>query len=127
MNINNTKKGSKQLSKSYVNVLIMEVFIITANSHFIETLAMKGLFCSHLDRREEAHDFIKKGLKNDLKSHICWHVYGLLHRSEKNYEQAIKCYAQALKFDKENLQIIRDYSLLQMQMRNYEAFNVLKF
>ena len=36
-----------------------------------ETLAMKGLFLSHLDRKEEAHDFVKKGLRQDLKSHIC--------------------------------------------------------
>ncbi|RKO93510.1 NMDA receptor-regulated protein 1-domain-containing protein [Blyttiomyces helicus] len=88
-----------------------------------ETLAMKGLFLSHLDKKEEAHEFIKKGLKNDLRSHICWHVYGLLHRADKNYEEAIKCYSHALKYDKENMQIIRDYSLLQIQMRNYEGFN----
>ncbi|KAJ3292600.1 N-alpha-acetyltransferase 16, NatA auxiliary subunit [Borealophlyctis nickersoniae] len=88
-----------------------------------ETLAMKGLFLSHLERKEEAHEFIKMGLKNDLMSHICWHVYGLLHRAEKNYEEAIKCYSHALKYDKENIQIIRDYSLLQIQMRNYEGFN----
>ncbi|KAI8807981.1 NMDA receptor-regulated protein 1-domain-containing protein [Cladochytrium replicatum] len=87
-----------------------------------ETLAMKGLFLSHVDRKEEAHEFIKKGLKNDLRSHICWHVYGLLHRGDKNYDEAIKCYINALKFDKENIQIIRDLSLLQIQMRNYEGF-----
>ncbi|KAI8800034.1 NMDA receptor-regulated protein 1-domain-containing protein [Cladochytrium replicatum] len=87
-----------------------------------ETLVMKGLFLSHVDRKEEAHEFIKKGLKNDLRSHICWHVYGLLHRGDKNYDEAIKCYINALKFDKENVQIIRDLSLLQIQMRNYEGF-----
>ncbi|KAI1315077.1 N-alpha-acetyltransferase 16, NatA auxiliary subunit [Mortierella claussenii] len=87
-----------------------------------ETLALKGLFYSHLDKREEAHEYVKKGLRYDMKSHICWHVYGLLHRSEKNYEDALKCYAQALRIDKENLQIMRDYSLLQIHTRNYEAF-----
>ncbi|PKY40364.1 N-terminal acetyltransferase A, auxiliary subunit [Rhizophagus irregularis] len=88
-----------------------------------ETLAMKGLFLNHMDRKEEAHDFVRKGLRFDLKSHICWHVYGLLHRSDKNYGEALKCYNQALKFDKDNMQILQDYSLLQIQMRNYEAFN----
>ena len=29
-----------------------------------------------------------------------WHVYGLLYRSDKNYEEAVKCYRYALKFDK---------------------------
>ncbi|KAJ1550622.1 N-alpha-acetyltransferase 16, NatA auxiliary subunit, partial [Nowakowskiella sp. JEL0078] len=96
------------------------------------TLAMKGLFLSNLDKKEEAYEFIKKGLKNDLTSHICWHVYGLLYRADKNYEEAVKCYTHALKYDKftkaivllfqENSQIIRDLSLLQIQMRNYDGF-----
>ncbi|RIA85284.1 NMDA receptor-regulated protein 1-domain-containing protein [Glomus cerebriforme] len=88
-----------------------------------ETLAMKGLFLNHMDRKEEAHEFVRKGLRSDLASHICWHVYGLLHRSDKNYGEALKCYTQALKYDKDNMQILQDYSLLQIQMRNYEAFN----
>lgn len=32
---------------------------------------MKGLFYSHLDKKEEAYDFVKKGLRYDLKSHVC--------------------------------------------------------
>ncbi|KAG0201400.1 N-alpha-acetyltransferase 16, NatA auxiliary subunit [Mortierella sp. GBA30] len=87
-----------------------------------ETLALKGLFLNHLDKKEEAYEFVKKGLRHDLRSHVCWHVSGLLYRSDKNYEQALKCYSQALKIDKENLQIMRDYSLLQIHTRNYEAF-----
>ncbi|KAJ3259846.1 hypothetical protein HK103_001737 [Boothiomyces macroporosus] len=38
-----------------------------------ETLAMKGLFCSHLDRKEEAHELIKKGIRLDISSPIVWH------------------------------------------------------
>ncbi|KAI8912613.1 NMDA receptor-regulated protein 1-domain-containing protein [Gorgonomyces haynaldii] len=88
-----------------------------------ETLAMKGLFCHCLDRKEEGHEYIKKGIRQDIRSHICWHVYGLVHRAEKNYEEASKCYAQALRCEPENIQILRDFSQLQIQMRNYEAFN----
>ncbi|KAJ3174921.1 hypothetical protein HDU87_006587 [Geranomyces variabilis] len=88
-----------------------------------ETQAMKGLFLSHLNRKEEGYEFVKKGLRNDLMSHTCWHVYGLMHRADKNYDEAIKCYLNALKFDRENIQIIRDLSLLQMQMRNFEGYN----
>ncbi len=47
-----------------------------------------------------------------------WHVYGLLQRSDKKYDEAIKCYRNALKWDKDNLQILRDLSLLQIQMRD---------
>ncbi|KAF9941414.1 N-alpha-acetyltransferase 15, NatA auxiliary subunit [Modicella reniformis] len=85
-------------------------------------MAMKGLFYNHMDKKEEAYEFVKKGLRLDLKSHICWHVLGLLYRSDKNYEEASKCYINALKFEKESIQILRDLSLLQMQMRNLEAY-----
>ncbi|KAI8925743.1 NMDA receptor-regulated protein 1-domain-containing protein [Entophlyctis helioformis] len=88
-----------------------------------ETLAMKGLFYSTLDRKEEALEFIKKGIMSNMTSHICWHVYGLFHRTEKNYEEAVKCYTHALKYDKDNIQIMRDHALLHVHMRNYEAFN----
>ncbi|KAF9355515.1 N-alpha-acetyltransferase 16, NatA auxiliary subunit [Mortierella sp. AD094] len=87
-----------------------------------ETLAMKGLFYNHMDKKEEAYEFVKKGLRYNLKSHICWHVFGLLYRSDKNYEEASKCYINALKYDKENIQILRDLSLLQMQMRSLEGY-----
>ena len=57
-----------------------------------------------------------------MKSHICWHVYGLLYRSVKNYEEAIKAYRFALKLDPESQQIQRDLALLQVQMRDYPGF-----
>lgn len=41
-----------------------------------ETMAMKGLVLSHLDRKTEAYDLVKRGLKANLRSHVCWHVYG---------------------------------------------------
>jgi Tetratricopeptide repeat len=41
------------------------------------------------------------------RSHVCWHVYGLLHRSDHDYNEAIKAYKQALKVEPQNLQILR--------------------
>ena len=87
-----------------------------------ETQAMKGLILNCLGRKEEAYDHVRKGLTNDLKSHVCWHVYGLLQRSDKKYAEAIKCYRNALKWDKDNIQILRDLSLLQIQMRDLEGY-----
>ncbi|TRY87613.1 hypothetical protein DNTS_005998 [Danionella cerebrum] len=87
-----------------------------------ETLAMKGLTLNCLGKKEEAYELVRRGLRNDLKSHVCWHVYGLLQRSDKKYNEAIKCYRNALKWDKDNLQILRDLSLLQIQMRDLEGY-----
>ncbi len=61
---------------------------------------MKGLILNCLGKVEEAREHVKKGLKNDVKSHVCWHVYGLLQRSEKKYDDAIKAYRNALRIDK---------------------------
>jgi peptide alpha-N-acetyltransferase len=87
-----------------------------------ETQAMKGLILNCLGRKEEAYDHVRRGLTNDLRSHVCWHVFGLLQRSDKKYSEAIKCYRNALKWDKDNLQILRDLSLLQIQMRDLEGY-----
>jgi hypothetical protein len=41
-----------------------------------ETLAFKGLALNTLHKKEEAYRCVREGLKHDLKSHVCWHVYG---------------------------------------------------
>ncbi|KAG0166624.1 hypothetical protein DFQ28_007067 [Apophysomyces sp. BC1034] len=86
-----------------------------------ETLAMKGIFLNNLEKKEEGYEYVKKGLRYDITSHICWHVYGLLHRADKNYEEAAKCYANALRFHKTDIQILRDLAVLQTQLRHYDA------
>lgn len=87
-------------------------------------MAMKGLTLNCLGRKDEAYDHVRRGLRNDLGSHVCWHVYGLLQRSDKKYDEAIKCYRNALKCEKDNIQILRDLSLLQIQMRDLEGYRV---
>nr|XP_023477426.1 N-alpha-acetyltransferase 16, NatA auxiliary subunit isoform X5 [Equus caballus] len=104
--------------------------MILSNPKFAEhgeTLAMKGLTLNCLGKKEEAYEFVRKGLRNDVKSHVCWHVYGLLQRSHKKYDEAIKCYRNALKLDKDNLQILRDLSLLQIQMRDLEGYRETRY
>ncbi|KAL0974228.1 hypothetical protein UPYG_G00217420 [Umbra pygmaea] len=92
-----------------------------------ETLAMKGLTLNCLGKKEDAYELVRRGLRNDLKSHVCWHVYGLLQRSDKKYDEAIKCYRNALKWDKDNLQILRDLSLLQIQMRDLDGYRETRY
>ncbi|XP_020921289.1 N-alpha-acetyltransferase 16, NatA auxiliary subunit isoform X6 [Sus scrofa] len=104
--------------------------MILSNPKFAEhgeTLAMKGLTLNCLGKKEEAYEFVRKGLRNDVKSHVCWHVYGLLQRADKKYDEAIKCYRNALKLDKDNLQILRDLSLLQIQMRDLEGYRETRY
>jgi tetratricopeptide (TPR) repeat protein len=87
-----------------------------------ETLAMKGLLLNCLERKEEAYDHVKRGVRANIKSHVCWHVYGLLYRSDRDYDEAIKCYKNALRMEKDNLTVLRDLTQLQVQMRDLSGF-----
>ncbi|CAL8086470.1 unnamed protein product [Calicophoron daubneyi] len=86
-----------------------------------ETLAMKGILLNCLGKKEEAREYVKRGLKANISSFVCWHIYGLIQKSDRKYDEAIKCYLQALRLDNDNLQVLRDLSVLQMQLRNYEG------
>jgi peptide alpha-N-acetyltransferase len=68
-----------------------------------ETLCMKGLLLNMTDKEEEGLAMAKAALMKNFKSEICWHVLGIIHRNNKSYGEAIKCYNMALKFDKNNL------------------------
>lgn len=90
-----------------------------------ETQAMKGLIYNSIGRKEEAYELVKSGLRNDVRSQTAWHVYGLIYRSDSNYKEASKCYLNAIRID-ENctnaINILRDLSCLQIQMREMEPF-----
>jgi N-alpha-acetyltransferase 15/16, NatA auxiliary subunit len=60
--------------------------ILRKNPNHGDTQAMKALIMSNQGQLEEAFVLAKTALKNDMKSHVCWHVFGLLYRAEKNYE-----------------------------------------
>jgi len=83
---------------------------------------MKALILNAQGETDEAFALARVALRNDMKSHITWHVYGLLYRSAKNYEEAIKAYKFALKLEPESAQILRDLALLQMQIRDFPGY-----
>lgn len=83
---------------------------------------MKALILNSMGKTEEAFTLGKSALQSDMKSHVCWHVYGLLYRSAKNFPEAIKAYKYALKLDPDSQPIQRDLALLQIQMRDYQGY-----
>ncbi|KAI1825975.1 tetratricopeptide [Xylaria intraflava] len=87
-----------------------------------DTMAMKALIINSMGKTDEAFALAKEALTADMKSHICWHVYGLLYRHQKNFEEAIKAYKYALKIEPGSPQIQRDLALLQIQMRDYQGY-----
>ncbi|KAG5631362.1 hypothetical protein H5410_003079 [Solanum commersonii] len=73
-------------------------FWIDAIVYFVlwlpETLSMKGLTFNCMDRKSEAYELVRLGLKA--------------------MQKAIKCYRNALRIDPDNIEILRDLSLLQV-------------
>lgn len=96
--------------------------ILRKNPNHADTQAMKALIIGQQGHTDEAFALAKIALNNNMKSHVCWHVYGLLYRAEKNFEEAIKAYKFALRLEPESAPIQRDLAHLQIQMRDFEGY-----
>jgi peptide alpha-N-acetyltransferase len=83
---------------------------------------MKALNLNAQKKKTEAFEFIKKALFKNLSNFTCWHVYGILHRGNKNYDEARKAYVNALKYDAGNANVLRDLGQLQVQLRDYVGY-----
>lgn len=108
--------------KQYKRGLKAAEQILKKNPKHGDTMAMKALIMNQQGKTDEAFALGKEALTADMKSHICWHVYGLLYRHQKNFEEAIKAYKFALRLEPESAQIQRDLALLQAQMRDYQGY-----
>ncbi|KAF2094556.1 TPR-like protein [Rhizodiscina lignyota] len=109
-------------AKQYKKALKAADQVLKKAPNHADTQAFKALTLNAQGQTEEAFALAKIALKNDTKSHICWHVYGLLYRSVKNLEEAIKAYKFALRLEPESQQIQRDLAFLQIQMRDYQGY-----
>ncbi|KAI9885297.1 MAG: Pyridoxine 4-dehydrogenase [Watsoniomyces obsoletus] len=109
-------------TKQYKKGLKAAEQILRKNPDHGDTTAMKALIINALGKTDEAFALAKTALRSDMKSHVCWHVYGLLYRAVGNFEEAIKAYRFALKLESDSPQIQRDLAFLQMQMRDYQGY-----
>ncbi|KAH0489610.1 hypothetical protein TgHK011_010030 [Trichoderma gracile] len=108
--------------KQYKRGLKTAELILKKHPKHGDTMAMKALILNSQGKPDEAFPLAKEALTVDMKSHICWHVYGLLYRSVKNFEEAIKAYKFALKLDPSSAQIQRDLAILQVHVRDYQGY-----
>ena len=84
---------------------------------------MKGLFLYLTEKQDEGFKLARMALMKNMKSEITWHIFGIINRNMRNYAEAVKCYMQALKIDDSNVQILKDMSLLQVQIRDLEGLH----
>ncbi|KIW37766.1 uncharacterized protein PV06_09758 [Exophiala oligosperma] len=109
-------------NKQYKKGLKAAEQILRKAPNHADTQAMKALILGSQGHIEEAFALAKIALNNNMKSHVCWHVYGLLYRQEKNFDEAIKAYKFALRLDPDSAPIQRDLAHLQIQMRDFEGY-----
>ncbi|KAK3361203.1 NMDA receptor-regulated protein 1-domain-containing protein [Lasiosphaeria ovina] len=113
--------------KQYKRGLKAAEQILKKNPKHGDTMSMKALIMNAQGKTEEAFALAKEALTIDMKSHICWHVYGILYRTNKNFDEAIKAYKFALKLEPDSHQIQRDLAILQIQMRDYQGYVQSRF
>jgi len=120
-------------AKAYKKALKIADGLLKKHPNHGETTCMKALLL--LSRpsstpdgavKREAFELVKAGVSYNVKSHVSWHVYGLMHRADHNYPEACKCYAQALKIEPENWGIMRDYATLLAQTRNFPTLEKIR-
>jgi hypothetical protein len=75
---------------------------------------MRGITTYNLGKKEEGFELAKRGIRNDLSSHICWHVHALMYRAERNHAEALKCYIQANRIER----VCPDHLLLSRVMED---------
>jgi peptide alpha-N-acetyltransferase len=85
-----------------------------------ETMALKAMCLHGSGKKEEAMELSRRALKANMKSQVTWHVLGSMHRSDMNYREAMRCFLQALKWDKDNLNIMRDLATVQVHIGEHK-------
>ncbi|BGP27115.1 acetyltransferase [Rhodotorula toruloides] len=109
-------------AKEYTKGLDEVQLILDQYPEHGESLCMKGMFLCCLDRKAEGYELVKRGVKNDMGSHIVWHVYALCLRADKNFEEALKCYKKACEIEKDSLNLLNDLSTLTVHLRHYHDY-----
>ena len=72
-------------TKQYKKGLKVADSILKKFSDHGETLAMKGLILNCMDKKTDAYELVRKRVKQGIKSHVCWYVFGLLFCSDLEY------------------------------------------
>jgi len=88
---------------------------------------MKALIFDVTGRHPESVDLARRALRNDLKSHVCWHIFGMIMRSDRKYDEALKALKQALSLSPENPQILRDLALIQVHIRDFKGYQGTRY
>ena len=73
-----------------------------------ETNSLKALFLHAVGEESKAVDVAKMGLiKSKMKSMFCWHTCASIYMQKKDFNEAAKCFQNALRIEPGNQTIMR--------------------
>lgn len=88
---------------------------------------MKALILDVTGHHAESVELAHRALKNDVKSHVCWHIFGMIKRSDKKYDESMRALKRSLQLSPDNPQILRDLALIQVHTRDFRGYQVCCF
>ncbi|GAA6030814.1 hypothetical protein JCM8097_008889 [Rhodosporidiobolus ruineniae] len=109
-------------SKTNKKGLEVTTDILSRHPDHGETLCMHGIFLHSLGKKDEGYAHLERGTQLDPGSHIVWHVYALMRRSDKEFEEALRCYKKACEIEKDSLNLLTDLSTLTVHLRRYSEY-----
>uniref|UniRef100_A0AC34QAB7 Uncharacterized protein n=1 Tax=Panagrolaimus sp. JU765 TaxID=591449 RepID=A0AC34QAB7_9BILA len=92
-----------------------------------ETLSMKALILDVTGHHPESVELAHRALKNDVKSHVCWHIFGMIKRSDKKYDESMRALKRSLQLSPDNPQILRDLALIQVHTRDFRGYQESRY
>ena len=87
---------------------------------------MEALSLNALGKKDEAKMRINMALMQNLKSHTAWHIFGMIHRSNKDYDDARSCFKKSIEFNKSNQNVLRDLLLLEFHTEQSTVETITK-
>ncbi|GFE54286.1 tetratricopeptide repeat-containing protein, putative [Babesia ovis] len=113
--------------KQYKKGLKTVETLIAKHPNYGEALSFKALLLSNIDpsKSDEIMRLAKDGLKNDVKSYICWYVLGAIYKQRKLYKDTFKCFTMALKIDPMNDRLMKDLYAIAIELGDYASFKKL--
>lgn len=105
--------------KQYKKALKHTQHILKSFPKHADTIALKSLILSYMDRKDESVEGFKEALAIDTESFLVWQLYGIFLRVQKQYPEATKAFAKASQLDPLNLNILRELGSLYMQVKQF--------
>lgn len=107
-------------AKQYKKALKLVEQTLKKNSNHAESLGLKGCIYHFNGNKEEAEAYILKAVSKAPQNYLVDHLAGIYYRATDNHREAAKWFKAAIDNGSPNKQILRDLSMMQVQIRDFK-------